>query len=114
MDPEERADALAVRAGRHSLGDLEVVLEVPRAGVDDTEDDKVLRLDVVDVGLVGDADTAAGSVVDVVGVDSSGGLARAREVGVRVLDVATTRRSDRVKARSCTRTHPSEDGHQDV
>ena len=114
MDPEERADALAVRAGGHVGGHLEVVVQVPRAGVDDAEDGKVLRLDVVDVGLVSDADTTAGSVVDVVGVDSSGGLARAREVGVGVLDVATARQSERVKARSCARTHPSEDGHQDV
>lgn len=89
MDPEERADALAVRAGGHVRGDLEGVVQVPRAGVDDAEDDKVLGLDVVEVRLVRNRQGAAGRVVDVVRVDGRRRLARAGEVRVLVADVTT-------------------------
>ena len=89
MDPEEGADAVAaVRASRHVGGDLEVVLQVPRACVDDTEDDKVLRLDVREIVLVGDAESATRRIVDVVGVDGRGRLARASQIRVGVADVA--------------------------
>ena len=88
MDPEEAADALVVRARGHVRGDLEAVVQVPRAGVHDAEDDKVLGLHVVEVGLVRDAERTAGRVVDVVGVDRRRGLARAGQVGVEVPDVA--------------------------
>ena len=92
MDPEEAADALVVRARGHVRGDLEVVVQVPRAGVDDAEDDKVLGLDVVEVGLVRNAERTAGRVVDVVGVDGRGGLTGASQVGVEVPNVATVER----------------------
>jgi len=54
VNPEPRADALAVRAGRHVRGDIEGVIEVPGRIVLDGKDDKVLRLDIVHVGFVGD------------------------------------------------------------
>ena len=89
MDPEETADALAVRAGRHVCGDLEVVVQVPRAGMDDAEDDKIFRLDVVEIRLVGDTQGAACSVAGVVGVDRRRRLTGASEVRVLVANVAT-------------------------
>lgn len=89
VDPEECADTLVIGARGHLLGNLEVVLQVPWAGVDDTEDDKVLGLDVVEVRLVSDTDGASGRVVDVVGMNSRCGLAGAGQVGVGVANVTT-------------------------
>lgn len=89
MDPEERANALAVGASGHVVGDLEFVVEIPRAAIVDGEDDKVFRLDVVHVGLVGDTDRAAGDVSLVVGVDNGRRLAGAGEI--RVLAVVSAK-----------------------
>ena len=87
MDPEPRADTATRWARGHPLWDLEVREAVPHAGLVDTEDGEVLRLDVRDVGLVRDRERAALEVVEASGVDGGDGRARARVVAV--LDVAS-------------------------
>lgn len=49
VNPEEATPTLVVRASWHVLGNLEGVLEVPRAGVNDTEDNEVFGLNIVEV-----------------------------------------------------------------
>lgn len=94
VDPEPRADALAVRARGHPVRDLEARMQIPHARLVHAEYDEVFRLDLRDVRLVRDAQAAAGGIADVVGVKSHRGLAGTRPVWVgRVLLVATgTRR----------------------
>lgn len=91
VDPEKATDTHVVRAWRHLLRNLELVLEEPWAGVDNAEDDKVLRLNIVDIGLVGNSERAASRIVNVVGVDSSGRLPRASQIRVGVTDITTLR-----------------------
>lgn len=92
MDPEERADALAVRARRHLFRDLNNVVQVPGARGDGAEDDKVLGLDLVGVGLVGDGEAASGGGVGAAGVDTLGRLTGAHEVRVLAVVTACRRR----------------------
>lgn len=93
VNPEESAGALAVRASRHVLRDVESVVQVPRAPVDDTENNEIFGLDIPEVGLVSDTERTAGRVVEVVCVDDGRGLTRARQVRAEVTDITTAERS---------------------
>ena len=97
MNPEEATDTPAVRTRRHVLGDLEGVVEEPRAGVDDTEDHKVLWLDVVEVRLVRNAKSTPSRVADVVGMDDCCRLPRAGQVSAGVTDVTTKTQSVKIQ-----------------
>lgn len=77
MDPEPGAGALAIRARGHSGRDLEVGVAVPRTGLVDRKDSKILGLDLGHVRLVCNSQAAAAGVVDVVGMELGRGLARA-------------------------------------
>lgn len=49
MNPEPRADALIVRTRWHIGRNLESGIQVPRAGVVGGEDNKIFRLDIVNI-----------------------------------------------------------------
>lgn len=96
VDPEEGADALAVRAGGHALGDLELILEVPWALIVNGEDDEVFWLYVVHVGLVSDTDCATSNVLNVVRVNDGCRLTGTCEVGVLTVIATTLLETERV------------------
>lgn len=82
MNPKPRADATALRTGRHPSRDLEVREAVPHAGLVDTEDGEVLWLDVGDVRLVCDRECASLEIVK-----TSGVVLRRRRAGTRVVAI---------------------------
>ena len=90
VNPEEGADTSTVGAGGHGGGDMEVSVEVPRAGRVGGEDGKVFGLDLGHVGLVDDTETAAAEIVDTSGVVGRHGRANADIVG-GVASVTTSR-----------------------
>lgn len=77
MNPEEATDTLVVRACGHLVGNLESILKVPWAGLNDTENNEIFRLNIVKVRLVGDAKSTTSSILEVVSVNSCGRLPRA-------------------------------------
>ena len=68
MNPKECTDAPALWTRRHLGGDLELRETRPYTGLIDTEDSKVLWLDISGVIFVGDGHSTASQVVKAVGV----------------------------------------------
>ena len=91
VNPEERADTSTIGAGGHGGGNMEVSVEVPRAGRVGGEDGEVFGLDLRHVGLVDDTETAAAEVIDTSGVVGRHGRANADIVG-GVPSITTARR----------------------
>ena len=89
MDPEPATDTPSLWTRRHIGGNLESGLEVPGAHVVNSEDGEVFGLHIVNVGLVGNADSTARNILLVVCMDGSGGLTRAGEVGVEIAVVSS-------------------------
>ena len=81
-EPEERASALAIWAGRHVVRDLEVGVHRPNTCLVDREHDEVLRLNLPSVGLVCNGKCAASGVAAARGVELRRLLIRARPVGL--------------------------------
>lgn len=75
VNPVERADAASFGARRHVGGDSEISPAIPDTRMVRAEDDKVLWLDGVDVGVVSDAECTAASVCFVVSVEGGSGTA---------------------------------------
>lgn len=81
VNPEESANTSTIGAGGHGGGDMEVSVEVPRAGRVGGEDGEVFRLNLGHVRLVDNTETAAAEVVDTSGVVGGHGRANADIVG---------------------------------
>lgn len=73
MDPKPGANALSIGARWHFRGNLKVGKACPNAGLIDGKDGKVLRLDILGVGFVGNSKTATGEVVNSIRVVGSHG-----------------------------------------
>lgn len=93
MNPEEATNAVVVRTRGHLVRNIESVLEEPRASLNDTEDNKVLGLDIVEIGFVSDAEGATSGVIDVVGMNSRDRLPRAAQVRVGITNVTAMAKS---------------------
>lgn len=93
MYPEECADAPALWTRRHLGGNLKLRKPCPDARLIDTENSKVLWLDIPGVILVGDGHSTTSQVVKAVGVIRRSGGFRTNVVEViRISNVTTLRR----------------------
>lgn len=72
MNPEECASTSSLRARRHPLRYLEIGESIPDAGMIHAEHCKVLRLNAVDVRLVGDGQGTSFDIIYPGRVDSRG------------------------------------------
>ena len=105
MDPEPSAVASALGA-RGQIGDLELGVEIPDAGLVDGEDSEVVGLQGVHVGLVSDGQRTALHVVFAGGVECSRLSPWARPVAA-VADITTNSGHLRCVYTECAmETHP--------
>lgn len=74
--PEPRTSTSTCRARGHRRGDAELGVERPDTGVVDTEDDKVVRLDICRIGLVCNSKRTAHRIGFIQRVELGGGLPR--------------------------------------
>ena len=110
MNPVERAVAAAVGA-RRELRDLELGVEPPDAGLVNGEDDEVVRLEVVDVGLVRDGERAALHVALARGVERRALCTGAGPVA-SVACITTSFDLDEAVSQTEERAHPWEELYQ--
>ena len=105
MDPEPGAVASALGA-RGQIGDLELGVEIPDAGLVDGEDSEVVGLQGVHVGLVSDGQRTALHVVFASGMESRGLSPWAGPVAA-VADITTNSGHLRCVYTECAmETHP--------
>lgn len=73
VNPEPRAVTPSWGTRRHVLWDLEIREPGPHAGLVHAEDDKVLRFDSRNIGLVGDGKSTSGQIIETGSVNGSQG-----------------------------------------
>lgn len=96
--PEPSASASIVRARRHGRGNLEIRMQIPNTSLVNRKDSKVLGLDGVGIGIVGDGERTTSKIGLAGGVELREGLTGARVVrlvgGANITAIGTRNISD--------------------